>query len=275
MSQAEPAPFGALSATMLDHVYELSGRAFIFTSPWVHTPDTRRHAATLLLSAAGLSFTVSTATQRHVGSAVLVPPLLRRGLVAVDVGLVSINITPHHPAFNLLRRSAGDQLCPLGPELFKPLQAVLLKAYEGKLTLTEAAALVEQAQSIALLQLPAVPAAAHDISRSHTRSADALLALIRRGQENCNLDRLSRELGVSYHRASHLVAEIIGLPLKSYLGWHKMLPAWHGLLGRRPLAEVAFNAGFADLAHMSRTWKRKLGVAPSYMRSEAVRVILR
>lgn len=271
MPQAEPPPFGVLSSEMRDHVYELDGRAFVFTSPWVQTPDTRRHAATLLLSASGLPFIVSTVARRHVGCAVLVPPLLRRGLAAADVALVSINITPHHPAFNRLRRAAGAQLWPLAVERFKPLQPTLLQAYRGELTLSAAAGLAEQAISIALAQLPAVPMGIE--AGPLPRSSKALITLMERGQEYCNLDRLARELGVSYHRASHVVAEAIGLPLKSYLGWHKMLPAWQGLLGSRPLVEVAFNAGFADLAHMSRTWKRKLGVAPSYVRSDAVVVI--
>ena len=48
--------YGGLSAVTKDNHYWFGSSGFLFTSPWVATPDTMRHAAVILLTAGGAPF---------------------------------------------------------------------------------------------------------------------------------------------------------------------------------------------------------------------------
>lgn len=70
--------------------------------------------------------------------------------------------------------------------------------------------------------------------------------------------------GVSEGRLSHLFADEIGLGMRPYVLWRRLERAAHVLAtGRTSLTEVAHAAGFADAAHLSRTFRRMFGIAPS------------
>lgn len=81
-----------------------------------------------------------------------------------------------------------------------------------------------------------------------------------------SLGALAREVGLSPSRLMHVFTESIGVPLRPYLAWLRLQRAAAAVVGRRPLGEAAHAAGFADAAHMSRTFRRMLGVAPSDLR---------
>ena len=61
----------------------------------------------------------------------------------------------------------------------------------------------------------------------------------------------------------------IGIPLRTYALWRRLL---HGLarVGPLDLTGAAHAAGFADLAHFSRTCRRMLGYSPSALRANLV-----
>lgn len=257
--------FGHLAAVMPDHVYEFDGHGFLFTSPWVHTLNTRRHAVTVLLSAEGRAFEVDSPAGCYRGSAVLVPTLVTRSLRAHDAALVSINLTPHHRRFADFRHRAPPDLQPLDYGAFALLMPVLRSAYCGELSATLARLLADQIADIALSQLP--PSVS-----SPRRTTSQVLDLLR-SEEAAPLAQVAQQLNLSYDRASHVVSDVVGLPLKSYMSWRKMMVAWRGLSDGWPLSDVAASAGFTDLAHFSRTWSRKLGVSPSYVRGGALKVI--
>lgn len=66
-----------------------------------------------------------------------------------------------------------------------------------------------------------------------------------------------------------LFARDIGIPIRSYRLWRRLL---HGVarVGPLDLTASAHAAGFADLAHFSRTCRRLLGYAPSVLRASLV-----
>src|SRR5512145_2286527 len=105
--------FGARSAVAKDHLYWFGTRGLIFTSAWVLTASTERQTAVILLSASGrpIELSVGGRTRRH--RAFAIAPLTRRGLRAIDVGLISVNVQPHHPAFPALSRIGRPGASPL------------------------------------------------------------------------------------------------------------------------------------------------------------------
>jgi AraC-like DNA-binding protein len=96
-----------------------------------------------------------------------------------------------------------------------------------------------------------------------------LLSLLRNGQfeGEASLDVLAEAVGLSPSRLMHVFTESIGIPLRPYLSWLRLQRAAAAIVsGRASLTEAAHEAGFADAAHMSRSFKRALGVAPSVLR---------
>lgn len=70
-------------------------------------------------------------------------------------------------------------------------------------------------------------------------------------------------LGVSVSRFTHLFSESIGMPFRTYVLWLRLQAAFDALAAGRSLTQAAHDAGFSDAAHLSRTFRRMFGIAPS------------
>lgn len=72
--------------------------------------------------------------------------------------------------------------------------------------------------------------------------------------------------GLSASRLRHLFVEQTGLPFKTYLLWLRLTRAVERFAAGASLTQAAHEAGFADSAHLSRTFRRMFGVAPANLR---------
>lgn len=92
--------------------------------------------------------------------------------------------------------------------------------------------------------------------------------------------RSSREEGISVHeiaagvelsesRFSHLFTENVRIPVRRYLLWLRLRDAMHLLAKGNSLTEIAHEAGFSDSAHLTRTFRSLLGIAPSALTKES------
>jgi AraC-like DNA-binding protein len=72
--------------------------------------------------------------------------------------------------------------------------------------------------------------------------------------------------GLSASRLRHLFVEQTGLAFKTYLLWLRLTRAVECFAGGATLTQAAHQAGFADSAHFSRTFRRMFGVAPANLR---------
>jgi AraC-like DNA-binding protein len=79
------------------------------------------------------------------------------------------------------------------------------------------------------------------------------------------LPGIARELHVSPSRLRHLFVEEVGLPFRTFVLWERLRRVIQSF-GTESLTRVALSAGFADSAHMTRTFRRMLGFAPSLLR---------
>jgi AraC-like DNA-binding protein len=84
--------------------------------------------------------------------------------------------------------------------------------------------------------------------------------------DNTSLEVLAELVGLSPSRLMHVFTASVGIPLRPYLSWLRVQRAAVAIVNGSPLGNAAHAAGFADAAHMSRTFKRMLGVAPSLLR---------
>lgn len=86
---------------------------------------------------------------------------------------------------------------------------------------------------------------------SHIDAADDL---------NLRLGDVVGHSGLSASRFRHLFSAQVGMSLKSYLLWSKLQRAIQSLATDPSLTHAAHIAGFADSAHLSRTFRRTFGL---------------
>ena len=78
--------------------------------------------------------------------------------------------------------------------------------------------------------------------------------------EPLSLALVAQHVNLSPGRARHLFVEDVGLPLKTYILWLRLQRAVEGYSDGATLTDAAHSAGFADSAHLSRTFRRMFGL---------------
>lgn len=81
--------------------------------------------------------------------------------------------------------------------------------------------------------------------------------------QNIDLDTLASEACLSPSRLTHLFKIQIGIALRPYILWCRIQAAVKAVLTGMNLTQAAHQAGFADSAHLSRTFADMFGVNPS------------
>jgi len=100
----------------------------------------------------------------------------------------------------------------------------------------------------------------------HPRVRRALRLIRERPPDgDASLTALAGAVGLSPSRFMHVFTESVGVPLRPYLAWLKLQRAAVAVVAGMPLTRAAHAAGFADAAHMTRTFRRMFGNLPSAM----------
>lgn len=106
-------------------------------------------------------------------------------------------------------------------------------------------------------------ALAPPVRRVDARVLRALAAL---EAEPLRISEAARRVGLSESRLTHLMADTLGAPPRTWRAWFKLQRAiGERLLGHANLTQAAQRAGFADSAHLTRTCKQLTGVRPAQM----------
>ncbi len=80
--------------------------------------------------------------------------------------------------------------------------------------------------------------------------------------ENVSLAELAHIAGLSPFHLTRIFRQAVGLPPHAYLNQVRIRQARQLLLAGRPIAAVALDTGFADQSHLTRRFKRIVGVTP-------------
>jgi AraC family transcriptional regulator len=107
-------------------------------------------------------------------------------------------------------------------------------------------------------------------SASSALGDDALItrvvAFIRRSLYGpITLAAVAKVVHRSPSRLAHRFTEATGVPLRRYVLWCRLRMAADAAMRGASLTEAAHLAGFADSAHLSRTFRAMFGVAPSLL----------
>ncbi|MTI30822.1 helix-turn-helix transcriptional regulator [Xanthovirga aplysinae] len=81
--------------------------------------------------------------------------------------------------------------------------------------------------------------------------------------KNITSEMLMEVAYLSESRLLHLFKEKMGLPISNYILWTRLKIVQEQILKGHSLTHASYKAGFADQAHMTRTFKKMTGVPPS------------
>ena len=82
-------------------------------------------------------------------------------------------------------------------------------------------------------------------------------------EKHLSVKEIAANVKLSESRFSHLFSEQLHVPVRRYLLWLRLRDAIHLLANGGSLTDTAHEAGFADSAHLTRTFRQMLGIAPS------------
>ena len=88
-------------------------------------------------------------------------------------------------------------------------------------------------------------------------------------EEGISVQEIAAGVELSESRFSHLFTENVRIPVRRYLLWLRLRDAMHLLAKGNSLTEIAHEAGFSDSAHLARTFRALLGIAPSALTKES------
>lgn len=102
---------------------------------------------------------------------------------------------------------------------------------------------------------------------------DRLMALARSMEGTVRLADLAGRVGLSPSRLTHLFTRREGIPFKRWLLWDRLLHTVEDLAAGTDLTTAAHAAGFADSAHLSRSFRAHFGMPASRIfRNRSVQV---
>ena len=96
-----------------------------------------------------------------------------------------------------------------------------------------------------------------------SRVLEAVRRLRSHPEKRQSLGRLAHEVELSPSRFRHLFFEGMGISCRRYVLWLRLNAAIEEAARGKSLTGAALAAGFADAPHLTRTFRRMLGIAPS------------
>lgn len=149
-----------------------------------------------------------------------------------------------------------------GPE-FAEVKAALLRLTDGNIADMDAAMEAARAWRAAALPAPGAPRALFD-----KRIKSALDAIAANPASDAAM--LANLVHLSPSRFTHLFRQQTGMSVSRYLLWSRLLTAIEAVAGGASTTVAAHQAGFADLAHMSRNFSGTFGVVPSELQKMTI-----
>ncbi|PWF46038.1 helix-turn-helix domain-containing protein [Massilia glaciei] len=200
---------------------------------------THAHAALQLTLSADGQVTIRGATGTFSGPALLVAPGAPHAIHATGI-ITLLLIEPQSPIACLLAGPTLQGIALLPASLFDlvDLDAPLASCIERLLGKVPTPTPVLDARLAAALQCLALDTSAAAVARA------------------------AGAVGLSTSRLRALATQELGIPLAGWVMWRKLERAGRSLSGGASLAEAAFEAGFADQAHFTRTMRKVLGITP-------------
>jgi AraC family transcriptional regulator len=247
------------------HIYSWPER-FLYLGPSARTSPHRNHAATWLVAHQGaLRVTLSTGVVLE-DEVIYVPSETEFATEQATSMIAALYWEPESESF---QRAAAqfDARSPRGFKCQYTKSGELEKLYERHMSLDAADQLLAVIFGLAKL------GSANSVSDDQ-RIVDALQFLRDAPQQYESIDALAERVHLSPSRFQHLFKEQVGIPVRRYVLWQKMRRALDLAMAGDSLTTAALSAGFSDSAHLSRTVRAIMGVAPEFLFRHRERLVL-
>lgn len=146
---------------------------------------------------------------------------------------------------------------------FAPVRSALEAARRGSLGMEDAAQAAAQWLACAVPQAFLPPAC-------DERIASALAWIAAHPGNEPDGALLAEKVHLSESRFTHLFRQQTGMSLSRYLLWTRLLAGVAAVARGESVTAAAHEAGFADLAHMSRSFRNTFGVVPSELQKMTI-----
>jgi len=95
---------------------------------------------------------------------------------------------------------------------------------------------------------------------------DKLIGFIQKNlEETMTMKQLTEKACLSESRLFHLFKTEIGIPIRKYILWCRIRQALQLVIDGNSLTQAAQISGFADVAHLNRTFVSFFGISPSHV----------
>ncbi len=168
-------------------------------------------------------------------------------------------VEPESPAGRAIaaRFFANSSLAKIDAGAFVPLISILRDQFAAGCSAAELIATGREIlAAVAVEQAPNLP----------DRRVRAIIDFVRANLDGpLTLGAAAASVNLSSSRARHLFVMDTGLPFKTFVLWQRLGRAVELYAAGQSLTEAAHEAGFADSAHLSRTFRKTFGIAASLL----------
>jgi AraC family transcriptional regulator len=246
------------------HLYVWDER-FLYVGPSKATTLHRNHAAVWLNASEGkVQVTLADGTLLE-NTVVYVPSDIEYATADVTTSIAALYWEPESASFHRIIEKfenvprAFD--CPHpGVEDWQMLQ-------DPATTLADAEQFIARIFGLAPSDLVITPL-------SDSRIDVALTFLRESPQLYGSIESLAEKVHLSPSRFAHVFKAAVGVPVRRYVLWMKLRRALDLAIAGDSLTTAALTAGFADSAHLSRTVRAMMGIAPEYLFRHRERLVI-
>lgn len=247
------------------HLYIWPER-FLYIGPSARTSPHRNHAATWLAASKGTMVVRVEGGRVIEDEAVFVPPEVEFSTETATPLIAALYWEPESASYLRAAEHFDVSVAHGLPCRYKGLDKTV-DLYRDEATLAEADAVLATLFGLDVIP-PALPAA-------HDARIQSVLAFLRESpNEYDSIDALAARVHLSPSRLAHVFKEEVGVAVRRYVLWQKMRRALDLALEGQSLTAAALTAGFADSAHLSRTVRAIMGVAPEFLFRHRERLVV-
>ncbi|RHX95196.1 AraC family transcriptional regulator [Leptospira yasudae] len=236
-------------------LYLMNGRVFFATNA-MQTDFHSHYAATLAVSLTE-TINIETESGKEEYRVALVGPNTYHRTVSPGIEMVALLIDPETYEYGSISEFVQTgEVKRLEVNAFLPLIERLWDLYYGRLNDTEVwdlhIDLLRTVYPFRKLEKAIDERIQKIAQRIRTEMPDSI-----------RMKEIGKDFSVSEDRLIRLFKENLGIPLRRYLLWVRILEAAKLLKDGKSITEAAHAAGFSDSAHFTRTFKENFGFVPS------------
>ncbi|MGJ4744815.1 helix-turn-helix transcriptional regulator [Leptospira sp. SA-E8] len=228
----------------------------MFATNSMQTDFHSHYAATLAISLKN-NISIETEKGREEYRVALVGPNTYHKTVSPGVEMIALLIDPETYEYSSISEFANiGEVKKLDISPFLPLIERLWELYYGKLNDEEAWELhLDLLRSVYPFQ---------KLEKVMDERIIQIANTIRKEMpDSIRMKEIGKNFSVSEDRLIRLFKENLGIPMRRYLLWVRILEAAKLLKEGKSLTDAAHSAGFSDSAHFTRTFKENFGFVPS------------